>query len=289
MAFWRRASRSGADSSALAIERLRVLVQRSVEQEAAELMVTDAVLADVSEVLDQVLRDAAAASKDLDARVVNDLALVHRIRAMGLGHSGEELHACGALQVLGYVIAPGAAAPQTREEITDAIARGAATDLETALLRAMQGHAAAVRAAWRRAPSRGLADTFVRAFRRLVDLAGPKVPNFPTRLLDLSAALDARFTVDESRGALDDLNVAIDLASQAIRAAPEDRGVVRRAHQLLGPILVTRDEVVPGCGDLEAAVASFRKVVELTDADDPQYPAYLAKLRTAEHLVKNLQ
>ena len=250
-------------------------------------MLTDAVLADVSDVLDQIVRAAEAGPGALDASVINDVALVHRIRAMGLGHPVEELHACGALQVLGYVIDPRAAAPQTRQEITDALSRGAATDLVTALLRAMQGHASAVRAAWRRTPSRRLADTFVHAFRRLIDLAGPDVPNFPTRLLDLAAALDARYEFDESHGVFKDLNTAIDLARQAISVAPEDRDIVRRAHLLLGPMLVTRDEVNPGSADLAAALDSYRTIVELTDTDDPQYEARLRNLRRAQQLVDN--
>ncbi|RSM39903.1 hypothetical protein DMB66_57770 [Actinoplanes sp. ATCC 53533] len=250
-------------------------------------MLTDAVLADVSDVLDQTLRAAVTGPGALDARVINDVALVHRIRAMGLGHPVEELHACGALQVLGYVIDPSAAAPQTRQEIADAIGRGAATDFGTALLPAMQGHASAVRAAWRRAPSRGLADTFVHAFRRLVDLAGPDVPNFPTRLLDLAAALDARYGFDEPQGVLEDLNTAIGLAQQAISVAPDDRDVVRRAHLLLGPMLVTRDEVNPGFEDITAALGSYRTVVELTDTDDLQYEARLLNLRRAQQLADN--
>jgi hypothetical protein len=149
----------------------------------------------------------------VDARVVNDVVLVHHIRAMGLVQPGEELHACGALQDLGHVIDPRAAAPATRADIADAIAQGAATDLDTALLRAMQGHDSAVRAASRRAASRGLADTYVHAFRRLVDLAGPEVPNLATRPLDLAAAMGARYMFDESPGMPDDLNGAIELAA----------------------------------------------------------------------------
>ncbi len=247
-------------------------------------MLTDAVLADVSDVLDQIVRAAEAGPGALAASVINDVALVHRIRAMGLGHPVEELHACGALQVLGYVIDPRTATPQTRQEI---LSRGPATDLGTALLRAMQGHASAVRAAWRRTPSRGLAETFVHAFRRLIDLAGPDVPNYPTRLLDLAAALDARYEFDESHGALKDLNTAIDLTRQAISVAPDDRDIVRRAHLLLGPMLVTRDEVDPGSADLAAALDSYRTIVELTDTDDPQYEARLRNLRRAQQLVDN--
>lgn len=249
-------------------------------------MLADSVLADVSEVLDHIMRGAAAGDA-LDARVVNDLALVHRIRAMGLDHPGEERHACGALQVLGHVIDPRAAASQIREEIADAIGRGAATDLDTALLRALQGHASAVRAAWRRAPSRELADTFVHAFRRLVDVAGPGVPNFPTRLLDLTAALDARYAFDESQGRRDDLDTAIDLAYQAIATAPNEHDITRRAHLLLGPLLITRDELNAGSDDLIAALNSYRIVVDLTDTDDPLFETRLENLRRAQQLVGN--
>jgi hypothetical protein len=287
MATWRNALRRNFDGASPVLQRLRKRIRRAVQHEDAELMLADDVLADVSEVLDQVVQAASAGAGALDARVINDVALVHRIRAMGLGHPREEVHAYVALQVLGYVIDPSAAAPQTREEIADAIGRGAATDLGTALLRALQGHASAVRAAWRRAPSRGLADTFVHAFRRLVDMAGPDVPNFPTRLLDLAAALDSRYSFDESHGVRADLNTAIDLTRQAIAAAADDRDVVRRAHLLLGPMLVTRDEITPGSDDLPAALASYRTVVELTNTDDPQYDARLQNLRRAQQLIDN--
>lgn len=285
MAAWRKPFKSRSRSASSAVERLRERIRRATQQEDAEAVLTDSALADASGVLEQIMLAAPAGAGALDARVINDLALMHRIRAIGLGHPVEERHACGALQVLGYVIDPGSAAPQTREEIADAIGRGAATDLGAALLRAMQGHASAVRATWRRTPSRELADTFVHAFRRLVDMAGPDVPNFPTRLLDLAAARYARYMFDESMGAIEDVNSAVELAGQAIGAAPDDRDVVRRAHLLLGPVLVTRDEITPGTDDLAAALVSYRTVVELTDADDPQYEARVLNLRRAQQVI----
>ncbi|MDT5025052.1 MAG: hypothetical protein QOE61_1478, partial [Micromonosporaceae bacterium] len=104
-----------------------------------------AALAEASYVLDRVT--AAADDGTPDVAVINDVALLHRLRAMGSGESFEERHACGAMQVLAYAIDPAAVAPDVREEAATAIAQGAPTDLRAALLRGLQGNASAVRAA----------------------------------------------------------------------------------------------------------------------------------------------
>ncbi len=161
--------------------RLRHRLDRCTTAENVRPALEHAALVEASAVLDEVLGDKSPVDVAA-ARAIADLSLLHRIRAMGLGDPVEELHACVALQVLAYVIDPAAVAPQTYEEVTRAINGGAETDLPTARLRALQGHASAVRAGWLREPDPELADTFVCAFQRLVDAAGPDVPNWPTRL-----------------------------------------------------------------------------------------------------------
>lgn len=222
--------------------------------------------------------------------MVADLSLLHRIRAMGLGDPVEELHACVALQVLAYVIDPAAVAPQTYEEVARAISGGAETDRSTARLRALQGHASAVRAAWLREPDPALADTFVRAFQRLVAAAGPDVPNWPTRLIDLAVALDQRYRVHEPHGKRTDLDEAIRLTDEAISTTQEsDRGVLTRAHKVRAPMLMTRDELTPGSTDLAAAAQSFAALVDLTGPEHPDYGRHQANLENVRTLLRGAE
>ncbi|OJF14181.1 hypothetical protein [Couchioplanes caeruleus] len=137
-----------------------------------------------------------------------------------------------------------------RDEVADAVAQGADVDPPTAVLCAVQGHASAVRAAWKRQPDPQLADTFVRAFARIIDKAGPDRPQVATRLLDCAAALDARFDSRGSDGDPGDLREALRLTEQGLAASGGDRAVVQRAHKLRGPMLIALDEIDPAAGAL---------------------------------------
>lgn len=140
-----------------------------------------------------------------------------------------------------------------------------------------------MRAAWLREPDPGLADTFVHAFQRLVAAAGPEVPNWPTRLIDLAVALDRRYRLYEPDGQRTDLDEAIWLTEEAIGAAAGDGGVLIHAHKVRAPMLMIRDELTPGSTDLAAAVQSFAALVDLTPPDHPEYgrhQANLARVRT---------
>jgi hypothetical protein len=121
-------------------------VRGCVEAENAGPALQTAALAEASAVLDEI---AAAAAGDGVPPVgaINDVALLHRLRAMGLAGAAEERHACGAAQVLAYVVDPASVAPDVRAEVAAAVTQGASTDLPTALLRAFEGNASAVRAA----------------------------------------------------------------------------------------------------------------------------------------------
>ncbi|MDQ7907593.1 hypothetical protein RB614_24025 [Phytohabitans sp. ZYX-F-186] len=277
-----------ADNATVAGVRLRRRLDGCIAAQDARPALEHMALAEASAVLDDVLADTAALGGSA-ARMIADLSLLHRVRAMGLGDPVEELHACVALQILAYVIDPAAVAPQTYEEIGRAIAAGADTDLPTARLRALQGHASAVRAAWRRERDSGLADTFVRAFERLVEVAGQEVPNWPTRLLDLAVAFDQRYRLHEPHGALSDLEQGIRLADEAISAAAGDRDLLIRAHKIRAPMLMTRDELTPDSTDLVAAAVSFAALVDLTPHDHPEYRRHRANLEKMQHLLHTTQ
>ena len=276
------------DVAATAADRLRHRLDRCTAAQDSTPALEPAALADASAVLDEVLGDRSLANAAA-ARAFADLSLLHRIRAIGFGDSMEELHACGALQVLAYVVDPAVVAPQTYQEVARAITGGAETDRPTARLRALQGHASAVRAAWLRQPHPDLADTFVRAFQRLVAAAGPDVPNWPTRLIDLAAALDERYRLHEPDGERSDLDDAIRLTDEAISAAGGDRNVLLRAHKVRAPMLMTRDELTPGSTDLTAAAESFGALVELTAPDDPAYGRHQANLAAVRSLLRGAE
>jgi len=63
----------------------------------------------------------------------------------------------------------------------------------------------------------------------------------------------------------------------------------RRAHLLRGPMLVIRDEINPGSGDLASAADSFRIAAEMTAPDDPQYAARQQNLASIQRLVDRSQ
>jgi hypothetical protein len=275
-------------------ELLRRRVRRCVDAEDTGPAMESAALAEVSTVLDQVTTATADGSAP-DAGTINDVAMLHRLRAMGLeeslGSEGsfEELHACGAAQVLIHAVDPASVAPQIRADTANAVSQGAPTDVPTAVLHALQGNASAVRAAWRRQPDPVLADLYVRAFQRLVEFAGPDIPGHPTRLLDLAAALYARFDHLQPDGAAADLNEAIRLTNQTLAACAADPAAdpaaAIRAHQLRAPMLAHRDELQPGTVDLAEAGESFRALVELTHPDDPQHADYRRRLAMVQQLL----
>lgn len=133
----RRPDDSAGRAATSAVVRLRHRLDRCTAAQDVQPALEHTALMEASAVLDEVLGGTSPADTAA-ARAVADLSLLHRIRAMGLGDPVEELHASVALQVLAYVIDPAAVAPQTYEEVTRAIASGAATDRSTARLRALQ-------------------------------------------------------------------------------------------------------------------------------------------------------
>lgn len=104
------------------------------------------------------------------------------------------------------------------------------------------------------------------------------------RLLDLSAALSARFGFLEPTGDAGDLDVAIQLTDQVLASTAEP-AIMIRAHKLRGPALVTRDEIRPGTGDLARTTASFQALVDLTDPADPQHADLQHRLAGARRLL----
>jgi hypothetical protein len=151
---------------------------------------------------------------------VVDISQLHRIRATALGGPAEELHAQVALSVLAYVLDAEQVAPATREEAARAIAVGAETDLPTAMLRAVQVHAYAVRAAALRDDRDALlAELFVRSFQRILDVAESNSTNWSGRVLDLAAAHDHRYRAATPDGDPADLDEGIRLTEQVIEAS----------------------------------------------------------------------
>lgn len=281
----RRSDRSVARISASPAVALQRRIAGCIAARDPAAALDAAALAEASAVLDEQLGRLTTGTDTVDVTAITTVANLHRVRSIALDHPPEEAHAAVALQVLVHTIDPSAVPPHTYEEVTNAISRGAATDPPTAMLRATQGHASAVRASWRRRADPQLADTFVRAFARLVEIAGPDVPNVPTRLLDLAAALAARYRSREPHGDPADLRTAVQLTDQALSAAAADTAAVRRAHKLRGPILVGLGEIEPGCGALHQAVESFARIVELTEPTDVAYDYHRLRLADAQRLL----
>ncbi|MET7396277.1 hypothetical protein ABZS66_22620 [Dactylosporangium sp. NPDC005572] len=284
----KRTVAAGASVAVRAEDQLRRRIQRCVDTEDASQALGTAALAEVSAVLDDVAAAAVGDGSSLDARAINDVALLHRLRVIGLHGSFEDRHACGAAQVLAHAIEPAAVPPDVRDEVAEAVSHGAPTDLPTAVLRVLQGNASAVRAAWRRQPDPQLADLLVHAFQRLIEMSDPISPAHPTRLLDLAATLSGRYDYLRPGGDLADLDEAIRITDEVIAASTDDAALLIRAHKLRGPMLADRDETNPGSTDLAEAVVSFRALVDLTDPADPQHADLVRRLSHAQVLLSEL-
>lgn len=260
VAFWRR-----REASFPVEARLRRRVQDYVDRHDAGAALEGGALADTSQALDALLlrrRQHVA----LPIGVLADVIAVHHLRATELA-SAEDAHAYVALAVWMHTVNGCDVAPQLRQEVDDAIARGAETDEPTAALRALQGHASAVRAQWLRTGDAALADVVVAVFVRLLDYTASEDPTYATRLLDLAGvtASRSRFMPSEAGP---DLDNAIDLAERALHHPRVTVPAVRRAHQLLGPLLITRLERDGAHADFDRASKSFTALVEL--ASDEQ-------------------
>ncbi|MFI5497106.1 hypothetical protein [Actinoplanes sp. NPDC051859] len=273
-------------ATAESAKRLRRRVQDCVGAEDATAVLEPAALAEASAVLDDQLGTGRQLPGTVDPYVLNTVAVLHRIRAGALGSPVEERHAVGALQILVHVIEPELVPPIVRDEVAEAVSDGAELDFPTAVLRAVQGHASAVRAEWKRQHDPRLADTYVRAFARIIEKAGPDRPNLSTRLLDYAAALGARF--DSRRPAADpaDLREALRLTGAALAVSGGDRPIVRRAHQLRGPMMIDLDELDPHCDALQSAAESFHTLADLCDPGDPAAEEYRSRVRAVERLTK---
>ncbi|MEV4708165.1 hypothetical protein [Actinoplanes sp. NPDC049316] len=260
MPIWRRRLASSPVEA-----RLRRRVQDYVDRQDAALAFEGEALVDTSQALDALLlqrRQGAA----LPIGVLADVIAVHRLRASGLA-SPEDTHAYVALAVWMYAINGGNVAPQLRQEVDDAIARGAETDEPAALLRALQGHASAVRAHWLKTQDPALADSVVAVFVRLLDYTPSDDPAYATRLLDLAGVTAARSRFMPSK-AVSDLDDAIDLAERALHHPRVTGPGIRRAHKLLGPLLVTRLERDKKRADFDRASKSFSALVDLAPDED---------------------
>lgn len=255
MAFWRR-----REASSPVEARLRRRVEDYAERRSAGAALEGEALVDTSQALDALLlqrRQGAA----LPIGVLADVIVVHRLRATELA-SAEDTHAYIALAVWMHAANGGDVAPQLRREVDDAIARGAETDESTALLRALQGHASAVRAHWLKTQDPALADTVVAVFVRLLDHTRDDDPAYAMRLLDLAGvtASRSRFVPSATGSDLDD---AIEFADRALHHALITGPAIRRAHQLLGPLLVTRLERDGARADFDRAEKSFGTLIDL--------------------------
>ncbi|GAB3832393.1 hypothetical protein [Dactylosporangium cerinum] len=116
------------DASATPQQRLRLRVRGCGDAETVGPALQTAALAEVSAVLDEIAV-AAAGDGVLPVGAINDVALLHRLRAMGLAGVVEERHACGAAQVLAHVVEPASLAPAVRAEVAAALMQGAPTHL----------------------------------------------------------------------------------------------------------------------------------------------------------------
>lgn len=273
----------GAETAPDALNRR---VRRSAEAQDVRLMLEPMALAEGSAAIDAVNENLEVWPGPDAARVVVDISQLHRIRAMALGGPGEELHAQVALSVLAYVLDADGVAPAIREEAVRGIAVGAETDLPTAMLRAVQGHAYAVRAAAvRDRRDAVLAELFVRSFRRILEVAGSNTTNWSGRVLDLAAAHDHRYRAATPDGDLADLDEGIRLTEQVLKASAADPAAVLRAHKLRAPMLMERDELRPGA-DLHAAEQSFQAIVDLTPPGHPTLADTKQRLAATQMLLR---
>jgi hypothetical protein len=259
VAFWRRREASSSVEA-----RLRRRVEDYVDRHSVKAALEGAALADTSQALDAMLLQRRRGAA-LPVGVLADVIVVHRLRATELA-SAEDTHAYVALAVWMHAANGGDVAPQLRPEVDNAIARGAETDEPTATLRALQGHASAVRAHWLKTQDPALADTVVAVFVRLLDHTPTEEPAYAMRLLDLAGvtASRSRFMPSVADSDLDD---AIGAAERALRHPRIASPAIRRAHQLLGPLLVTRLERDGARSDFTRAVESFNALVDLASEE----------------------
>ncbi|WP_199515704.1 hypothetical protein [Nucisporomicrobium flavum] len=255
MAFWRR-----REASFPAEVRLRRRVKDCVDRRDAGPALEGQALVDTSQAVDAILlrRSQGAA---LPVGVLADVIAVHRLRVSELA-SPQDAHAYVALAVWMHAANGGDVAPELRREVDDAIAGGAETDEPTALLRALQGQASAVRAQWLKTQDPALAHTVVAVFVRLLDHTTAEDPAYPMRLLDLAGVTASRSRFMPS-AAGSDVDDAIDSAERALRHPRITSPGIRRAHQLLGPLLVTRLERDGARADFDRAEKSFSALVGL--------------------------
>ncbi|MFG1995197.1 hypothetical protein ACGFJ7_35010 [Actinoplanes sp. NPDC048988] len=278
MAFWRRRHASSPVEA-----RLRRRVQDYVDRRDAALALEGEALVETSQALDALLLQRGQGAA-LPIGVLADVIAVHRLRATGLS-SPEDTHAYVSLAVWMHAFNGGDVAPQLRQEVDDAIARGAETDEPAALLRALQGHASAVRAHWLKTRDPALADSVVAVFVRLLDYTPSEDPAYATRLLDLAGvtAARSRFMPSEEVSDLDD---AIDLAERALHHPQVTSPGIRRAHKLLGPLLVTRLERDKNRADFDRASKSFNALVDLAP-DEHEREQCQRDLMTLHHQYEN--
>jgi hypothetical protein len=255
VAFWRR-----REASFPVEARLRRRVEDYVDRQSAGAALEGQALVDTSQALDAILLQRGQGAA-LPIGVLADVIVVHRLRATELA-SAEDAHAYVALAVWMHAANGGDVAPQLRREVDDAIGRGAETDEPTAVLRALQGHASAVRAQWLKTQDPALADTVVAVFVRLLDHTTHEDPAYAMRLLDVAGVTASRSRFMPS-AAGSDLDDAIDAAERALRHPRITNHAIRRAHQLLGPLLVTRLERDGARADFDRAEKSFSALVEL--------------------------
>lgn len=274
---------------AQALQLLRRRTDECVAREDSQLAMSVDALVEASFVLDTAVRVEPISDDQYDVGGLNAVALLHTIRALGLaGHPDEsyEAQAYLALYVLVLAVDPAAVPPQVHEGVSAAITAGAATDLPTVALNAMKGHSVAVYTAYRRSLDHPhwdmrIVDVLLRSRQRLLGVAGPKVPGYPARLLDVAAAHSIRSATRDNNS---DLDRAIELVDEVLArdVGKHERAITRRAHLLRGPALQRRAQRRQRSGDLDAAIESFRAAVELTDRDDPALPTYQARLVEAE-------
>jgi hypothetical protein len=269
-----------------ALDALNRRVRGCVDAVDMRPMLEPMALAEGSATLDVIRANLGAWSGPDAARAVVNLSQLHRIRAMELDGPAEELHAKVTLSVLAYALDPGCDAPTIREEAERAIALGAETELPMALLRAVQGHAYAIRAAAQRDRRDALlAELFVQSFQRILDVAGSNTDNWAGRILDLAAAHDHRYRAASPAGDPADLDQGIRLTDQVIETTATDPAALLRAHKLRGPMLMERDDFAPGT-DLGAAEQSFQAIVDLTPPGHPTLADTKQRLAATRKLLR---
>jgi hypothetical protein len=267
---------------------LRRRLDACVEASDAREALLTAALAEASEVLDGSVTSGPVLSS---GRALFDVALLHVIRATGLeGHPDQrhEQAAQMAMYVLIAVATPDWLPPHMQAAVQRAIDGGAATDVPTAVERAMWCHAAAVRAAFHREarPQLHLADVLVRAYQRVVEVAGLTVPGYPTRLLNLADAYEARLGLrrPDDPDAGTDLRAAVELVDDCLATRPTDPDVLLRAHLMRGQLRLRRWQLHADPADLDTAAESLQHVLDLSGPDSPRRADYLDQLRVVQGL-----